>query len=68
MHLPSWSRTRALVPVRPVLFFLSCGVATLGLSTSARAQHHYLQTNLVSDVSGLAPVTDPHLVNPWGLA
>ena len=30
--------------------------------------HQYLQTNLVSDVAGLAPVTDANLVNPWGLA
>jgi uncharacterized protein (TIGR03118 family) len=28
----------------------------------------YLQTNLVSDVPGLANFTDPNLVNPWGLA
>ncbi len=27
-----------------------------------------LQTNLVSDVAGLAQVTDKNLVNPWGLA
>ncbi len=29
---------------------------------------HYTQTNLVSDQPGVAPVTDPNLVNPWGLA
>src|SRR6266513_2340306 len=29
---------------------------------------HYKQTNLVSDTSGVAPVTDPQLVNPWGLS
>jgi len=29
---------------------------------------HYTQTNLVSNVSGVAPVTDPQLVNPWGLS
>jgi len=34
------------------------------LSVSAQ---HYQQTNLVSDVPGLAPVIDPNLVNPWGL-
>ena len=28
---------------------------------------HYQQTNLVSDVPGLAKFTDPDLVNPWGL-
>jgi len=26
------------------------------------------QTNLVSDTSGVAPVTDPQLINPWGLS
>jgi uncharacterized protein (TIGR03118 family) len=29
---------------------------------------HYKQTNLVSDTSGVAPVTDPQLVNPWDLS
>jgi uncharacterized protein (TIGR03118 family) len=28
---------------------------------------HYKQTNLVSDLAGMAPVTDPNLKNPWGL-
>jgi uncharacterized protein (TIGR03118 family) len=28
----------------------------------------YTQVNLVSNVSGVAPVTDPSLVNPWGLS
>jgi uncharacterized protein (TIGR03118 family) len=28
----------------------------------------FLQTNLVSDRAGLAPVTDPNLVNPWGMS
>ena len=26
------------------------------------------QTNLVSDQPGVAPVTDPNLINPWGIA
>jgi uncharacterized protein (TIGR03118 family) len=29
---------------------------------------HYTQTNLVSSTSGVAPVTDPQLINPWGLS
>ncbi len=29
---------------------------------------HYSQTNLVSSTSGVATVTDPQLVNPWGLS
>jgi len=29
---------------------------------------HYTQTNLVSNTSGAAPVTDPQLINPWGIS
>jgi uncharacterized protein (TIGR03118 family) len=29
---------------------------------------HYTQTNLVSNTSGVAPVTDPQLINPWGVS
>jgi len=29
---------------------------------------HYTQTNLVSNTSGVAPVTDPQLINAWGLS
>lgn len=29
---------------------------------------HYNQTNLVSNVSGVAPATDPDLINPWGMS
>src|SRR3954465_14832831 len=28
----------------------------------------YGQTNLVSNISGLAAQTDPNLVNPWGIS
>ncbi len=28
---------------------------------------NYQQTNLVSDISGMAPLTDPNLKNPWGI-
>ena len=28
----------------------------------------YSQTNLVSDIPGMAAHTDPFLLNPWGLA
>jgi uncharacterized protein (TIGR03118 family) len=27
----------------------------------------FLQTNMVSDIAGMANVTDPNLINPWGL-
>lgn len=28
----------------------------------------YVQTNLISDIPGVARITDPNLVNPWGMA
>jgi uncharacterized protein (TIGR03118 family) len=35
---------------------------------SGQALAGYVQTNLVSDVSGLATITDPELKNPWGVS
>ncbi|MDB6036738.1 MAG: hypothetical protein JWM99_579 [Verrucomicrobiales bacterium] len=32
------------------------------------AQNAYVQRNLVSDIPGLASITDMNLVNPWGIA
>jgi uncharacterized protein (TIGR03118 family) len=45
----------------------TCLMAVLGVSCSAFAQR-YSQTNLVSDTPGVAAVTDPNLVNPWGMS
>jgi uncharacterized protein (TIGR03118 family) len=33
-----------------------------------RDDNAFAQVNLVADRPGIAPVTDPHLVNPWGLS
>jgi uncharacterized protein (TIGR03118 family) len=33
-----------------------------------RAEADFIQTNLVSDLPGLASLTDPKLVNPWGMS
>jgi uncharacterized protein (TIGR03118 family) len=39
----------------------------LSIGSFANAQN-YTQVNLVANTSGVAPVTDPHLVNPWGIS
>ena len=56
---------------RTILKFARCAVWLLSfflLCSGARVSaQHYQQTNLVSDVPGLAQFTDPDLVNPWGL-
>ena len=43
-------------------------VISLSAGLSAQLPQHYKQTNLVSDTPGIAAVTDPNLVNPWGLS
>jgi len=45
---------------------LALALASSVLSLPASAQ--YAQTNLVSSVPGLATLTDPLLLNPWGLS
>jgi uncharacterized protein (TIGR03118 family) len=62
---PRWLVAAAIV---------GAAVASVLLPTM-RAQAHdqntansYRQTNLVSDISGVARLTDPNLVNPWGVA
>lgn len=50
------------------LFRLS---ASLGFALTTGAVcfgQHYTQTNLVSNADGAARVTDPQLINPWGMS
>ncbi|HWW54582.1 MAG TPA: TIGR03118 family protein [Acidimicrobiales bacterium] len=64
-------------PPKPIaalalLAVASTSVALLGAATPALAggdrvaRRSYVQTNLVSDIPGLAAHTDPNLRNPWG--
>jgi uncharacterized protein (TIGR03118 family) len=53
----------SLATITSLAFFMGPDI----MGTVAEAQH-YNQVNLVSNTSGVAPVTDPHLVNPWGLS
>jgi uncharacterized protein (TIGR03118 family) len=50
---------------------LAAVIAAIAASPAvAQADHstQYRQTNLVSNIPGLAQLTDPNLVNPWGMA
>jgi uncharacterized protein (TIGR03118 family) len=51
-------------------FMLALGIAAwaLCLGTGHAVAGPYIQTNLVSDIPGLASITDPELKNPWGVA
>ncbi len=59
-------RTAALLAAIPLTLWIvaqPAAAAERGLVRGA-----YLQSNLVSNIPGMAPVTDPHLKNPWGLS
>src|ERR1700682_5517449 len=45
-------------------------IAIPGVTANARdaAEGAFRQTNLVSEIPGMAPLTDPNLVNPWGIS
>jgi uncharacterized protein (TIGR03118 family) len=59
---PSW-RIAAAVAAVGLLLVAASPVAARNIN----AQNHYTVTNLVSDVPGWAAVTDPNLVNGWGI-
>jgi uncharacterized protein (TIGR03118 family) len=69
---PSQTMVRRLGRLRSVLVLgVVAGLVALAPVTQAGASqpgNAYHQTNLVSDLPGLAQLTDPDLVNPWGLA
>src|SRR5260370_29566954 len=60
--------------VRSATFLVLLAASSLGLTglaanasaSSSIANSAYQQTNLVSDIPGLAMHTDPNLRNPWG--
>jgi uncharacterized protein (TIGR03118 family) len=55
---------------RRILSLLAAGamlLATAAIPVTA-AGNAYVQTNLVSDIAGVARSTDPNLVNPWGMS
>jgi uncharacterized protein (TIGR03118 family) len=49
---------------------LVCGLAVAipVVASAGPSANRYHQTNLISDLPGMAQITDPNLVNPWGQA
>jgi uncharacterized protein (TIGR03118 family) len=48
--------------------FLTVALALCSCSLFGSPVGIFKQTNLVSDIPGMAAVTDPNLVNPWGIS
>jgi len=53
----------------PEAFLVTSAIIGALNASAPRAEDTKLvQTNLVSDIAGLATITDPELVNPWGVS
>ncbi|GIH96159.1 TIGR03118 family protein [Planobispora siamensis] len=60
-----------IVTVCTALMALGAGTAHAGIQQTPGASqtpNRYTVVNLVSDVKGRAAITDPALINPWGMA
>jgi uncharacterized protein (TIGR03118 family) len=53
--------------MRISLRFTASTALVLIMGTACFGQH-YTRINLVSNTAGVARVTDPHLINPWGMS
>jgi uncharacterized protein (TIGR03118 family) len=63
------ARPRLLVLVLTIGMLLPLTLpGTATAATRQTGSAFYQQTNLVSDIAGLAAFTDAHLVNPWGIS
>jgi len=58
---------RALWLAVPAAIAAAAVALPIGAS-SGQSGNQYTQTNLISDIPGVARITDPNLVNPWGLS
>ena len=63
------SAAKAGTSIKHLIATISVASALCVFSSAAQANliQGYVQTNLVSDIPGLAAVTDAHLKNPWGI-
>src|SRR4051794_24925828 len=59
--------TLALATCAGVPSAAAAGHATAGHATAGH-DSRFTQVDLVADTHGAAALTDPHLVNPWGLS
>lgn len=60
---------RLYTPVMRIVGKAGLGVLVCLIALAQNSgTNSYTQTNLVSDIAGMAVSTDPHLVNPWGLS
>jgi hypothetical protein len=67
VHPPTVVNIKGESQMKSLLRFGASATLALIMGSTCFGQH-YTQTNLVSNTAGVAPVTDPQLINPWGLS
>jgi uncharacterized protein (TIGR03118 family) len=75
MHLMRWAKSPARlgglrIRLLAAVAALAVVAAVAGAAIAGDRGHRnvYKRVNLISDLDGVARITDPNLVNPWGLA
>lgn len=64
-----FARPRLMIIVLTIAVLVPMALpGTVEAAARQKEDTFYQQTNLVSDIPGLAAFTDPHLVNPWGIS
>lgn len=61
-------RSKTMSQARSIVKFVVAGIFAVSVFPVLTFAQHYTQTNLVSDIAGLATNRDANLVNAWGLA
>ena len=65
---PGGRRRRRWVAGLGLVAVASAIAIPIGGSASGQTPNEFQQTNLISDIPGVARITDPNLKNPWGQA
>jgi uncharacterized protein (TIGR03118 family) len=61
-------RVRWWLAALAALVVIAALVPALASADFGHRHNAYVQRNLISDIPGVARITDPNLVNPWGMA
>jgi uncharacterized protein (TIGR03118 family) len=67
MRLRFWSMLRSHKSARGIKQHASLPLRLEALESRFLLSANYVQTNLVSDIPGMAATTDSNLINPWGI-